>query len=378
MVAGVARPRTVRNVTEPQCVHTGVMTKQALATMCHTIEQSALALGGNVIGLFQYSVNYERRSDHWNQLAASCDTVIAGHADEFGRTDDVEHIAFGKSNPAENHWTLIWVHRDAVLYVNATDRNETDAVGVTVESGRLFDAEIGSDPQRAHDIIVELGAMLGRPASFDKVAAAAEQAVVSPVAQAMSAGIVQLARRLDHSVKLRTVAQHDAHNDSLTGLLNRAGLRHWLGDTDAHMMSMPPVGAVMIDLDGFKPINDTYGHDQGDVALRNVADVIRREVGEQGIAARWGGDEFVVMCPGSGLVALEAIANAIVERIGNISVGGLQLGASAGLQMCRQRPLDLSAADEAMYSAKRSGGRCVAHATEHRKRASPSTAPARA
>lgn len=187
----------------------------------------------------------------------------------------------------------------------------------------------------------------------------------------MSAGIVQLARRLDHSVKLRTVAQHDAHNDSLTGLLNRAGLRHWLGDSDAHPMSMPPVGAVMIDLDGFKPINDTYGHDQGDTALRNVADIIRREVGEQGIAARWGGDEFVVMSPGAGLATLEAIANGIVERIGGMTIGDLRLGASAGLQMCRQRPLDLSAADEAMYSAKRSGGRRVAHATEYRQGAAP-------
>lgn len=144
-------------MTEPKLAHTGVMTKHALATLCHTIEQSALALGGDVIGLFQYTANYERRSDHWNQLAASCGTVIVGHADAFGRTDDIEHIAFGKSNPAVNHWTLIWVHRDAVLYVNATDRDETDAVGVTVESGRLFNAEIGSDPQRAHDIVVELG-----------------------------------------------------------------------------------------------------------------------------------------------------------------------------------------------------------------------------
>jgi len=87
--------------------------------------------------------------------------------------------------------------------------------------------------------------------------------------------------------------RHMASHDGLTGLLNRKTLTAVLTER-ADKVSHAPVTLLFIDLDRFKPINDTYGHTAGDLVLTTIAERLETVVGKQGMVARWGGDEFVV------------------------------------------------------------------------------------
>lgn len=154
-----------------------------------------------------------------------------------------------------------------------------------------------------------------------------------------------------------------AHFDQLTGLPNRTSM---LSDLKS-IVSTEPVAAIigMIDLDGFKTINDTYGHTVGDLILAEVADRAREVLGDEGKFYRLGGDEFVIIIPKcrDPLVATQ-IVNPLLRRIEDpFEVEGRHvfLAASAGIAIA---PTDGAAVDEliayadlALYEAKEEGGR---------------------
>src|SRR5690606_10089241 len=85
-----------------------------------------------------------------------------------------------------------------------------------------------------------------------------------------------------------------ANTDTLTGLANRRSLEARIPE----IVARGDFSVAFIDIDRFKPLNDTHGHDTGDRALRLFADVLRRALRPDDIAARWGGEEFVVVLPG--------------------------------------------------------------------------------
>jgi diguanylate cyclase (GGDEF)-like protein len=163
----------------------------------------------------------------------------------------------------------------------------------------------------------------------------------------------------DHHLKrnLRWAAAHDP----LTGLVNRAEFARRLDE-----YSNGDLVLLYIDLDDFKPINDTHGHPVGDLVLREVSRRIAHVVGTRGIVGRLGGDEFAVVCPTmSDPVEGRAFADEIVQAIRTPLVAqGLKLtvGASIGVALGAQ-PLIPSVlairADEALYEAKHSGKNTV-------------------
>jgi diguanylate cyclase (GGDEF)-like protein len=160
-------------------------------------------------------------------------------------------------------------------------------------------------------------------------------------------------RRLE--ARLRDAALHDA----LTGLPNRALLLDRL--TQALRVQEReglPAALLFCDLDGFKEINDTLGHAAGDAALRRMAAVLSASVRPGDTVARIGGDEFVVLCPGT---ATETAARHLAARIADVLAvpadGGPALRSSTGVAL--SRPGDtpdavLRRADAAMYEVKRS------------------------
>ncbi len=157
----------------------------------------------------------------------------------------------------------------------------------------------------------------------------------------------------------------EATVDPLTGLLNRASLEARGAEIEAQAArDALPVSVVAIDLDGFKAVNDTLGHDHGDAVLRTVADALRREVREGDLVYRLGGDELLVLAtdvqPAAGLAMAHRLRRAIAEA-GDGVTGSVGVASAQGEQV---RVTDLwRAADVALYHAKRAGGDRVVHAT---------------
>ncbi|MEW6165162.1 MAG: GGDEF domain-containing protein [Pseudomonadota bacterium] len=160
---------------------------------------------------------------------------------------------------------------------------------------------------------------------------------------------------------------HLAHHDALTGLHNRLSFLSRLQQGAALARRQDNRLAMMfIDLDGFKPINDRFGHDTGDQLLRQVADRLGESVRQADTLARFGGDEFVLLLPDvRDTAAVAAIAEKIVARLATpFRVGDhdLAIGASIGIALFPDDAADADAliaqADAAMYDAKRYGRGC--------------------
>ncbi|GHE08359.1 hypothetical protein GCM10011381_08830 [Klenkia taihuensis] len=143
-----------------------------------------------------------------------------------------------------------------------------------------------------------------------------------------------------------------ATRDALTDLHNRRGLDQALQDAVARAdRSGEPLAAALFDLDGFKQVNDTQGHEAGDAVLRQVADVWRRALPRPVVLARHGGDEFAVLLPGRrGPEALDVLRRVRADHPDLQLSGGVaeHVGGESGAQLMRR-------ADTALYAAKAAG-----------------------
>jgi diguanylate cyclase (GGDEF)-like protein len=161
--------------------------------------------------------------------------------------------------------------------------------------------------------------------------------------------------------QVRAQLEHDATHDRLTGLANRALLE------DTVAVAGVDAALLFIDLDGFKPINDRFGHSAGDRVLVEIARRCADAVRPADLVARLGGDEFAVLARTDAHTALTDLADRLLEAIRSpIDLGGqlVQVSATIGIAQAttaRDRALPgscelLAAADHAMYEAKRAGG----------------------
>jgi diguanylate cyclase (GGDEF)-like protein len=142
-----------------------------------------------------------------------------------------------------------------------------------------------------------------------------------------------------------------ATHDALTGLANRVLLTDRIEQQLAHGA---PVEVAFLDLVGFKAVNDTYGHDAGDAALREIARRLEEAVGDAGLAARLGGDEFVIVVPAAWRDAVARLRRAVFAE--PVVVAGRQLALDGRFGVASSRRGDtvhdlLVRADRAMYLA---------------------------
>ena len=171
------------------------------------------------------------------------------------------------------------------------------------------------------------------------------------------------------NLKLRESLREEAIHDPLTGLYNRRYLDENLGrELHRARRGKSPLCVVMLDLDHFKLFNDTFGHDGGDLLLRELAQALNDKLRKSDISCRHGGDEFVVVMPDSSLAdtrhRIEQICALIKET--QVRHGGTVLGpitVSAGVAGMPEHGSTagelIQAADTAMYAAKQAGGGVV-------------------
>ncbi|HUL93525.1 MAG TPA: sensor domain-containing diguanylate cyclase [Burkholderiales bacterium] len=155
-----------------------------------------------------------------------------------------------------------------------------------------------------------------------------------------------------------------AMRDPLTGMYNRRQLEESLHREVLRARRIgAPVGVMAIDVDHFKRVNDTLGHEVGDSALRGIAEELASCVREEDIACRAGGEEFVIILPGTGKTALRSRAEAVRRTIEQASIqaegGTIKLTVSIGLASFPSYgdsgQAVLRAADIALYKAKAAG-----------------------
>lgn len=154
--------------------------------------------------------------------------------------------------------------------------------------------------------------------------------------------------------------QHLASTDPLTGVLNRRGLNAVLDEAVARADALDtPFAVVLLDLDRFKTLNDTYGHLAGDEALRDLAGLLRGRQRGDARAGRWGGEEFLLVLPAADELGALEQAEALRAQVAAhecAAGGGIRFTCSIGIAVYPQDARDatalLAAADRAMYTAK--------------------------
>ena len=178
-----------------------------------------------------------------------------------------------------------------------------------------------------------------------------------------------------HNARLYEQTQRLAVTDPLTGLSNHRFFRDALGLEIARASRLGyAVGLLMVDVDNFKQVNDTFGHSVGDEVLKNIAGVLRSNLRQTDVAARYGGEEFVIVLPGLGLRGVRAVGEKLrraVQTLHPLTVTGLppmHVSISIGGVSASPPSLDASemirVADSALYTAKRQGRNTVCVAAD--------------
>jgi len=166
------------------------------------------------------------------------------------------------------------------------------------------------------------------------------------------------------NARLHRMVERQALVDGLTGLANRRQADEALASEIARTERLGgPVGLILADVDDFKAVNDRFGHPTGDIVLRDLAGTLRENVREIDTAARWGGEEFALILPGTDLEGAAQVAERIRAALAEreiLSVDGAALHVTASFGVATSNPTTtvqqlVEAADEALYRAKRAG-----------------------
>ncbi|OLD21819.1 MAG: hypothetical protein AUJ01_01495 [Acidobacteria bacterium 13_1_40CM_3_65_5] len=153
---------------------------------------------------------------------------------------------------------------------------------------------------------------------------------------------------------------HLVTQDQLTNVLNaRAFADRLTQELDRNRRYPRPLALMYMDLDNFKVINDTHGHQTGDAVLRLVADAMRSSVRQADVVGRLGGDEFAVLMPETDAQLADAAAKRLIVGLRSVFKGTPNVTASIGVVSCTATDAStddlLRRADQAMYDAKKSG-----------------------
>jgi diguanylate cyclase (GGDEF)-like protein len=174
----------------------------------------------------------------------------------------------------------------------------------------------------------------------------------------------ELRQKNDELKEMLTRVETLSNTDPLTGLFNRRRFEAILrSEFNKAKRYKAPLSCIMIDIDHFKPVNDTYGHAVGDAVIKDVAEIIKRSVRDVDTACRWGGDEFIVVTPMTTNANAELPARRILKSVSDhvfVGVSNNKLTVSIGIADVSRPDVDtasklIQAADIALFEAKKKG-----------------------
>jgi diguanylate cyclase (GGDEF)-like protein len=292
------------------------------------------------------------------------DSVLQTAANEVGRALNVHSCAVRVEGALVGRtMTKDYLRADAASGDEALLLSDVDSISARLASSPRTYVVEGDDTQSPRvlaDAVVPLifhgeyiGLLLVRSDDVSRVWAGNELLLLHTVAD-------QLAVAVNHA-HLFAQMQQQALTDDLTGCYNRRSFDMQL-ERDLHLairMSLP-VSLIMLDLDNFKHINDRAGHETGDVALCMLADNLRAELLTVDTAARFGGDEFVIILPQANPEGAMLVAERLRIRIEQMEVPGFgkvtaSLGVATFPDHASSRETLLAAADRALYESKNAG-----------------------
>lgn len=268
-------------------------------------------------------------------------------------------------------YPLTYVDRDFTLrFVN---RAYTLAVGMSAEQliGRHIGEVRGAKRWAEHRPYFER-ALAGETCEYTRLAELAHlgkrwvRTTYSPDFDAAGNVVGIYTSTIDvHELTLAQQAlKRSVERDALTDVLSRRALMDWIEVAMARA-PLEPLALFFIDIDGFKQINDAYGHRAGDEALVTIGRALQAAVRAQDAVGRFGGDEFLVLAQLPDAAAASALAAHLLAAVRGCSSEALAITASIGYALA---PNDAASgfdlvrrADEAMYAAKRRGKDCAAH-----------------
>jgi diguanylate cyclase (GGDEF)-like protein len=237
---------------------------------------------------------------------------------------------------------------------------------MAVRLSRTYERRPGSDPLVQCDVCGRLAGevacepLLVGGRVIGSVLVAHSKGIRPEQRSELRESVVQAAPILANQRTLE-LAEHRAASDPLTGLPNRRAADETMRRMAAHAgRTLTPMGALLLDLDRFKEINDRYGHDEGDRALAVIAQVLATTVRASDFAARYGGEEFLVLLPDTdrrGAVEVAEKVRYAIEHVELPVVGSLT--GSIGVAALPEDAVDteqmLRKADRALYAAKARG-----------------------
>jgi diguanylate cyclase (GGDEF)-like protein/PAS domain S-box-containing protein len=172
--------------------------------------------------------------------------------------------------------------------------------------------------------------------------------------------VIETLHDLTERKKMEEALTRLATTDTLTGVYNRGKIEESLRQEMARAARYgTPLTILLFDLDDFKKINDSLGHSIGDQVLKEVAATVARQIRETDVVGRWGGEEFMVLCPGTVAADAVTIAEKLRQRVEELPLGVTISCGLSGYRSGESMDALINRADKALYAAKHAGRNLV-------------------
>ena len=270
------------------------------------------------------------------------------------------NAAISPDNPDAAKYLMSFLTHWLAFHILGSDQNmarQIEAIQSGVSPSEAYEAEERASDSATEPLLVALNGL------FQQVSARNKE-------------LAQLNQSLEEKVTERTRELSEANlhleelalTDVLTGLPNRRhAMRRLANLWSESIESDAPLACMMIDADHFKEVNDTYGHDAGDLVLCELAKTLREAVRHDDKVCRLGGDEFLIICPDTdqddGMILAELIRKTVSElRVptgDSAWQGSISVGLAARTPDMKDHESLIKMADSSVYEAKRDGKNCV-------------------